>query len=707
MLLMIMMLLATGVAFAQETESITMTAQSRPGLTIGAGGALLKDGKPYYGVGINYFSAFVRRLENPEDTTYRQGFADLAKHGIPFVRFAACGFWPKNWKLYLEDKEAYFRLLDDVIKAAEEHDIGLIPSLFWYYACVPDIVGEPMNQWGNSESKTIGFMRRYTEEVVKRYVNSPAIWAWELGNEYSLAADLPNAADHRPWIHPDLGTPTSRSEADDLTHDMLLVALREFGKTVRAHDPYRAITSGNSLPRAAAHHMRMERSWTQDTREEFKGNLVEVTPDPLNLVSVHIYPMDVSGRFNQPYTSYEELLSLCLDAARKAGKGLFVGEFGALDDEAHGGRDKARRDNYAMIAALERCQVQLSALWNFDLPAQEDSINVTTTNHRSYLLNALGHANRRIQVCRAGKHKVELRSGNLSGTLYDNEGNQGRPGNGFNPLCYGAYPERNLYRGDCVGLNFEHIFNGVVADRARCMFTPRKDACTLIVHSDSSASIRWPAESSAWGTACEMKYTLAGENCVDMEFVATLTKECFGKGYLAMMWASYMNQARDRKIHFYGMNGESEGWVAFGEDTADGFETGAVACHGVPNLPYEEGAQTLNIVEHPTKKFLLPFYYGLVDGDGDFSTQDDMLAYIMMFDQREPIRFALWNFNKDMAGRPDAHGPAWDWQFVIRNPEVGKTYNYKARLVIKPFVSPEDVREEYQRWVGKPSKAAS
>ena len=43
-------------------------------------------------------------------------------------------------------------------------------------------------------------MRTYIREVVSRYVNSPAIWGWEFGNEYNLPADLPNAADHRPPI---------------------------------------------------------------------------------------------------------------------------------------------------------------------------------------------------------------------------------------------------------------------------------------------------------------------------------------------------------------------------------------------------------------------------------------------------------------------------------------------------------------------------
>ncbi len=690
-------------ASAGEEEPETMTPARTNGLTVGEGGVLLKDGKPYRGVGINYFSAFNRRLADHDDTSYREGFAELAERDIPFVRFAACGFWPVNWQLYFEDKEAYFRILDDVVRAAEENGLGLIPSLFWWYACVPDLVEEPMGQWGNPDSRTIAFMRRYTEEVVTRYLDSPAIWAWEFGNEYSLTADLPNAADHRPWVRTDLGTAETRSHADDMTHDMVITACREFGEVVRRIDKTRPITTGHSLPRPAAHHMRTELSWTRDTHHEFTANLLAVTPDPHDLVAVHIYPSDHLKRFGEERVSYQETVLLCMKAARGAHKALFVGEFGAPDREEDGGPDRARRENLAMINAIDLCAAPLAALWNFDLPHQEDFINVTTTNKRSYLLDALRNASRRIALYASGDHKADIGKGGLLGRLLDNEANADRAGSGFNPLYHALFPGQNLYDGGLVGLNFEHIFNGTVADRDITMFTPRKDPCTVVRHSETSASLRWPAEGSAWGMACEMKYTLVGENAVDLEFAATPTTAKFPLGYAAMMWASYMNHTRDRTIHFYGKS-DQEGWVSFGDDTDDGFETGTVSYYGVADLPYEESAETLNVIEHPKKKFLLPFFYGLVDGDGDPATTDDTMVYIMMFDQVAPIRFALWNFNRDATGKPDPTRPAWDWQYVIRGPELGKTYGYKARVVYKPFVSPEDVRREYETWAGNPNR---
>jgi len=369
-------------------------ARAAPALTVGAGGVLLRNGKPYRAFGVNYFNAFLRVLADHDDTTYRRGFAELAKRDIPFVRFAACPFWPVDWKPYLDDKEAYFRLLDGVVKAAEDNDIGLVASVMtWWPSGIPDLVGEPVSQWGNPESETVRFMRRYTREMVTRYLDSPAIWVWEFGNEYSLSADIASPK-HRPPVAAHLGTPKTRSAADDLTHDMVVVACREFAEVVRGIDGNRPITTGHSLPRPVAQHLRTERKWVQDTPGQFVRNLLDVTPDPFDMISVHIYAQNHRDRFGRKLVPYRETLSLCMDAAKRSGKSLFVGEFGASHAGEHGGPEEARKQNREIIAAIDRCRVPLAALWVYDY-SRDAAFNVTPTNERSYLLDLLQQANLR------------------------------------------------------------------------------------------------------------------------------------------------------------------------------------------------------------------------------------------------------------------------------------------------------------------------
>jgi hypothetical protein len=95
-----------------------------------------------------------------------------------------------------------FPAADVVVASAERHGIALIPSLFWYYACVLDLVGEPMDQSGNPQSKVHEWLREYVREGVTRCRNSAAILAWEMGNGFGLQASLSNAASHCPPIQP-------------------------------------------------------------------------------------------------------------------------------------------------------------------------------------------------------------------------------------------------------------------------------------------------------------------------------------------------------------------------------------------------------------------------------------------------------------------------------------------------------------------------
>src|SRR6185312_8662051 len=171
--------------------------------------------------------------------------------------------------LYVTNRDEFFRRFDRVVQSAQAHGIGMIPSLFWFDSTVPDLVGEPVSEWGNPKSRTQRFMREYVREVVTRYRNNPTIWGWEFGNEYALGACLPNAKENRPAVVPELGTPATRSARDDLTFSIVREAYEDFATEVRKHDPRRMIVTGDSLVRASAWHQEHETNWTTDTPKQF------------------------------------------------------------------------------------------------------------------------------------------------------------------------------------------------------------------------------------------------------------------------------------------------------------------------------------------------------------------------------------------------------------------------------------------------------
>ena len=173
----------------------------------------------------------------------------LADKGIPFVRFPACGFWPKGWQLYLDDPAEYFRRMDRVVRAAEENKIGLIPSLFWRLATVSQLVGEAPSKLGDNKSKGIAFIKQYTREVVERYKNSPAIWGWEFTNEANLGVDLVPGGGRKGGRFGGAGAVDAGSEMGvRLTTNQLTNAYTSFGRVVRAIDPSRVIDSGTGIP---------------------------------------------------------------------------------------------------------------------------------------------------------------------------------------------------------------------------------------------------------------------------------------------------------------------------------------------------------------------------------------------------------------------------------------------------------------------------
>jgi hypothetical protein len=379
----VFILVLVSLFFFMAAGKVSAASPSLLGITVSPSGVVMHGGRPYRGIGVNYFSAFYRVLQNPKDTSYNAGFAQLEAAHIPFCRMMGCGFWPVDQKLYQTDPHEFFRRFDAVVLSAQQHHIGLIPSLFWNEATVPDLVGEPVSAWADAHSRTRAYMRAYVRDVVGRYRNSPAIWGWEFGNEFNLSADLPNAAQHRPQIVPQLGTPKTRSAQDDVTYPDIRAAFAAFAQEVRRYNPNRFISTGDSFPRESAWHNAQDKTWTADTPAETAQMLQEDNSGPIDVISVHAY-----GDCTQDILTDAIL-------ARRWRKPLFVGEFGAP-----GPPSKSAASFQAILGAIQKANVPLAAVWVFDLPSQDDTFNVTPTNPRAYQLQMIGTANEQLHLIR-------------------------------------------------------------------------------------------------------------------------------------------------------------------------------------------------------------------------------------------------------------------------------------------------------------------
>lgn len=370
-----------------------------PGLYI-ENGLFMKDGLPYYGVGTNYFDMFTRAVEQ-DDLSGLDGMMDLKRAGVPFIRFSASCYGPDSWKAtYLNDKEAYFETLDQFVAKAEKLNIGLIPSLFWHIPTFPDICSEHMDQYANPDSKTIDFIRQYTDEVVSRYKDSPAIWGWEFGNEYSLQIDIPHG--YVPDLLPGSPFETRDPVRDQLSQQGMLLAFSVFSETVRNHDSTRPVFSGNDSPRGSAYHNTHngpEDDWQPDNEEEYKI-MIDTYESNVNTITTRGYYNYGENARNYPLgkKDFSDFVGWLVAYSKTVGKPVFVGEFGGLPQWQEENKNWIRYENLKeawaeRFDAVVENNIQLSAIWNYDYYYSAPEDKLTIDNDKLGIFKMMKEAN--------------------------------------------------------------------------------------------------------------------------------------------------------------------------------------------------------------------------------------------------------------------------------------------------------------------------
>lgn len=355
------------------------------GLTVDENGTILLAGKPYYAFGVNSFTLVIRYIEGAGESMYRDQFELLKKYNIPFIRVNFGGYWPDYYEKFDADPEPVLNCMRDVVKCAEEYQIGLICSLLWYDSSIPHYVGEHRADMGNPNSKTVQYATEYVGKIVNEFKDSPAVWAWEVGNEYNLGADLcdPSFQSRLPEGY---CTPEDPSGFDFYTSEELVTFYTAVGNAIRQYDKTRMISTGNgdlrnaskSLKEAADNMNRdthlWKEEWRQDTTEEFYEICAYFTPDPLDTICFHLQhaQKDENGeasfllmldRFGGRVSTLKYFTEY-VTAARKAKKALYYGEMGDMmwmESDAN-----APSIFKSVTDWIVQSGIQLSSTWQFD-----------------------------------------------------------------------------------------------------------------------------------------------------------------------------------------------------------------------------------------------------------------------------------------------------------------------------------------------------
>lgn len=291
--------------------------------------------------------------------------------GFRTIRFAATPFWPVDWRRTLVNETNYWSQVSNMLDVAEECHCQLIPSLFWNWNAIPDLVGEPLGEGlirgrGSSNGSAsasrraaVSYLRSFVALTVNRTVtinvsgsssSSPAtvplIYGYELGNELNLMADLDLSGDSHCVLQ---GCPVKRTIAQNFsTVDMihfdswLSVEIRDaacmYGGRCDATGNPVSISHGHSIPRKQAMHLvwsyhDRNRDWTPDTEAQFLYYLNWTSFWCCDLVSVHYYASSDATRFGNANPDNATLLPIMLSAMATHThwgtlRQLYIGEFG-------------------------------------------------------------------------------------------------------------------------------------------------------------------------------------------------------------------------------------------------------------------------------------------------------------------------------------------------------------------------------------------
>jgi hypothetical protein len=293
---------------------------------------------------------------------------------------------------------------------------------------------------------------------------------------------------------------------------------------------------------------------------------------------------------------------------------------------------------------------------------------------------------KKISLEPAGYEQVQtitIEKGDLKAVFIDNSELKPDHRAGYNGIAelYHIDQDSTVFVPAYAGFNLEHVFSG---DSLVQFFEPRVNPMMLYKKNDSEVFLYQKATPVS-GAESLTEFKLVAPYYIDVTFSCILhNEEYFRHNYAGFFWASYINKPPDMKIRFPGTEaGGNEKWItAFSEKHG----TKSTHRHADDDFDFyfaDNFTATLP-KNYSDYRFTLPFYFGRFHN----------MSLAWLFDSSEVIRFT-----QSPSGGGNGN-PAWDFQYLIPEPETHKIYSFRARMIYKPFISNEDIKLEYEKWIG-------
>ncbi len=281
----------------------------------------------------------------------------------------------------------------------------------------------------------------------------------------------------------------------------------------------------------------------------------------------------------------------------------------------------------------------------------------------------------------AEKPYVVLRRGDVTAVVVDNRAvdDEILPGHraGYSGLASLTHRRRtdNLFVPAYAGLNFEHIHDGTVQERS-VLFEPRHAPMELRVIDEHTVEL-YQAPSPHFGLESCQRYQLLEDGTVELTIECIPRRRAFHHNYIGLFWASYIHQPASLDIHFKGTRGsEGTDWVR-GVTPEHGVLSTHLATTDNRQLAHADDFPLTLVFNRSNYRYSENWYFGVSHG----------MALVQMFRPHDQVRFSQ---SPSGGGRGN---PAWDFQFLIEDYQVGQRYQMVMRAMYTPFESPEQIEQ--------------
>lgn len=239
-----------------------------------------------------------------------------------------------------------------------------------------------------------------------------------------------------------------------------------------------------------------------------------------------------------------------------------------------------------------------------------------------------------------------------------------------------------------AGLNLENFFDARPRhEDDKIFFEPRTNPIQFTRVDDTTAEL-YQAATPFYGIESWTHFELKEPYYIDFSFRCVPHKPDLGGGYFGVFWASYIN-APDNKSYYFlepGSTLDKPVWVQFLTQQHDRDST-VRSAEGGADVPLDATKPCLWTQISPLR-YGEPFFYGRF--------RDMVLIYI--FEPDPNLRFAHSPSGGGKTASGDGYNPAWDFQIVVPDYEVGQEYGLRGRLVYKPWVDRQDVLNEVRKY---------